>query len=959
MSDWGSGRALRHLLGSAAMVSCVAVATPAFAQSRNFDVPAQSANKAISVFARQAGIQLIARAQDVRGKRTNTVRGSYSVEEALRLLLAGTGLQANRDASTGITTVRAVGNEQVASGESSASSEDGSTSAEIVVTGTNIRGQAPIGSKIEVITRSDIERSGYGRVQDLLTQSPLNFGANTPENPLGNNAGNLNQSQEIQLRGLGPGTTLVLVNGRRRAGGGVQGAFTDVSTIPSSAIERVEILPDGASALYGSDAIGGVVNFVLRKDLRGLETRFRIGTADGDATEYQASALWGGGWSSGNVILGADYYHRDALSAADRPITGANGDYRPFGGVDLRGIGGVPGTVYEADFATLIGAIPAGQDGTNLLPSQVVAGAVNYDSNAQYREHLPASTTRSVFLAARQELGAGVELELDGSYGVRSFNWASPKGMTFLSVPATNAYNRFGRPVVVRYDFSKEFAARAFGDVETINIAGGLNVDLSPQWRLRIGGSYSTETSDVTSDNFLINDAALTSALASSNPTTALNVFGNGTANSPAIIAGLAEDAFSHSRSRQWVADAVIDGTVVELPAGPLKVAIGGGFRSERVGRSDILLGVRSEFEKSRNVYSVFGEVTIPVMDGPLGVLIASAAGRHERYNDFGSTTNPKIGLSWEPIAGHLKFRGSWGTSFRAPPLYLGASGEGGFERLVVDPRNTATGRSWILIRNGADPDLHEERSEAWTLGAVISDPGLKGLSLEANWFHIDFTDKIDAPTFSSSQALIQEANVAALIARNPSNEVVNAICALPQYVGGCSNRPYAAVADFRTRNIASLVTSGLDVNLRYKAETDLGEIRLSAAGTLIFDYKTRLVTTSPLVDLANTFGNPAEFRGRGGLGWTRNRVSFDTALNFVGKTRTGIADARDIRSNLTFDASVAYELPRSILDGGTLRLSAINLFDADPPFVYPGDYDDRNNSILGRQISLSVVKRW
>ena len=118
------------------------------------------------------------------------------------------------------------------------------------------------------------------------------------------------------MRGLGPGTTLTLVNGERQPGGGILGAFTDISSIPSSAIERIEILSDGASALYGSDAIGGVVNIILRKDLEGAETRARFSTASGDADETQVAQLFGTRWSRGHALLGYQYSNRDPLLAS-------------------------------------------------------------------------------------------------------------------------------------------------------------------------------------------------------------------------------------------------------------------------------------------------------------------------------------------------------------------------------------------------------------------------------------------------------------------------------------------------------------------------------------------------------------------------------------------------------------------------------------------------------------------
>src|SRR5450631_1936944 len=166
-----------------------------------------------------------------------------------------------------------------------AKSEDANTLEEIVVTGSHIRGVETAGSKLIVIGRDQIDASGYGRVEDVLATVTQNFNrANVAVQQPGPAFFNLNHGAEVQLRGLGEGTTLTLVNGQRQGAAGYQGTFTDVSTIPVSAIERIEILPEGSAALYGSDAIGGVVNIVLRKDFEGVEVRVRGSATDSDAT---------------------------------------------------------------------------------------------------------------------------------------------------------------------------------------------------------------------------------------------------------------------------------------------------------------------------------------------------------------------------------------------------------------------------------------------------------------------------------------------------------------------------------------------------------------------------------------------------------------------------------------------------------------------------------------------------
>jgi iron complex outermembrane receptor protein len=194
---------------------------------------------------------------------------------------------------------------------------------EIVVTGTNIRGIENNTAPVTVLTREYIDATGYSTAAKLLESVTQNFslatqyGSNVPNV----SGGNTEQGSSVNLRGIGEGTTLVLLNGRRLAPG-FRSAAVDISALPLSAIERVEILPDGASALYGSDAVGGVVNFILREDFEGAETRARAGVADG-VNEYRASQAVGGAWDSGNALASFEYYQRDQLDANDRDFVPA------------------------------------------------------------------------------------------------------------------------------------------------------------------------------------------------------------------------------------------------------------------------------------------------------------------------------------------------------------------------------------------------------------------------------------------------------------------------------------------------------------------------------------------------------------------------------------------------------------------------------------------------------------
>lgn len=275
---------------------------------QSFDVPAgASLPEALRDVALATGRNLIVSADLVRGRRAPALKGAYTADDAVAILLAGSGLK-----------VTLVGDALVIVPAAEEQAED--RSRDIIVTGSQIRGRAAAGSAVISIDRDTIDRSGLATTQQLLQAVPQNFGGGPNEATSGfSNRDNasLNQTygSSINLRGLGSRSTLVLLDGIRPPLGGATGIFADLSLIPSSVIARIEVLPDGASAIYGSDAVAGVVNIITRRKFEGAETRVRIGTADGDRSDLQLGQLLGTRWSSGGVVLAYEFQAAERLRA--------------------------------------------------------------------------------------------------------------------------------------------------------------------------------------------------------------------------------------------------------------------------------------------------------------------------------------------------------------------------------------------------------------------------------------------------------------------------------------------------------------------------------------------------------------------------------------------------------------------------------------------------------------------
>lgn len=316
----------RTLFGSllaAGSVAALVCAAPARAQASDefqFSLPAQNLSTALREVSVRTGRNIIAPADLVRGRQAPPLSGSFTVEGAVRMLLTDSGLDARAVGDSLVIFRSNAGEALTESAESDEATAEGET---IVVTGTNIRGARPTSPTI-VISREDIDRSGATSVEQLMRQVPQNFqGGVNQENfrVVGAGADPTENGSGVNLRGLGQRGTLVLVNGRRLAPSG-SGSFVDVSLLPLSAVERVEILTDGASAIYGSDAVGGVVNFILRDRFEGVETLVQAGTAtEGDGDQLQLGATAGAGWRNGRAMLSYEYRLEDEIIAADRDFT--------------------------------------------------------------------------------------------------------------------------------------------------------------------------------------------------------------------------------------------------------------------------------------------------------------------------------------------------------------------------------------------------------------------------------------------------------------------------------------------------------------------------------------------------------------------------------------------------------------------------------------------------------------
>jgi iron complex outermembrane recepter protein len=854
-----------------------------------------------------------------------------------------------------------------------AKGEDASSLEEIVVTGSHIHGAEAAGSKLIVIDREQIDASGYGRVEDVLATVTQNFNrANAAVGEPG--FLNLNHGTEVQLHGLGVGTTLTLVNGQRQGASGYQGTFTDVSSIPVSAIERIEILPEGSAALYGSDAIGGVVNIILRRNFEGIEVRVRASATDSGATERAAALLLGHAGARGNLLAGFQFNDSTALRCSARAACAANADFRRFGGTDLRGFASNPGTILDPSTLAPIAAIPHGQDGTQLTAAQLIPGAANYTDNVTNNDILPRQIMRSAFVSASYKMTEQWELSADGRYSSRVFRFTYPVPSDNFPVPASNAFNHLGGPVLVAYDFSRDFGPVVDRGPTDISLASVAVKGMLPKaWQINLAGAYSKASAELLETNFTLNYPAIDAALASPDPASALNLFGDGSHTNPAALAALRRQNITTDDLNVFTAasaNVIADGPLVNWRAGAVRLAVGAEFRHEHSNGINIS---ENPEDRERLVHSGFFELAVPMVGPPADSaadrLDLSLAGRYDSYSDVGSTFNPKLGFSWRPLA-LVKVRGNWGTSFRAPPFFLSNRDQVGDAGIadVVDPRSP-TGSTRALLLLGPLPDLRPETSRAWTAGVDLTPEGMQNSSLSLTYFNIDYRGKIQHPGPDTALFLTQEAQLGSLITRNPTQSQIDAVCTKQPLYGGDCNQSITAILDGRWRNLASLKTRGVDAALDYFLDTAWGKVSSSLNGTYTIGQRQQITSTAPIVDLVDTVGNPPSLRLVGNLSWSLGGWAVQSTVNYTGAYRDPGSDPeRKVDSWTTVDVNIGYRV-----DGGSgwlantqFNLGIINVCDQRPPFVNQFDltsgtfgYDPANASLLGREVSLLVVKRW
>jgi iron complex outermembrane receptor protein len=958
------------------------------AARHQIQIPAQPLDSAIATLARQTDVQIIYSSDLVAGRAAPALNGSMTLEQALGTLLERTGLsfefldagtvtlaqvaQPRRTATT--PSPRAPASAQADSATRTAI--DDTPIQEVVVTGSSIRGAAPVGSSVITVDTEQLRERGTSSTTDALRTLPQIFNLGADEGRLtgGNGAGaNVTFGSGINLRGLGTASTLTLLDGRRLVPAGLMGQYVDPSVIPMDAIERIEVVPDGSSAIYGSDAVGGVVNIILRKKFEGLQARLRYGYADG--THQKIASLVGGTvWSSGSFMAAYEHNERDRLMAADRAFY--TDDFRPWGGPDRRPASGNPGNIILNGVSY---AIPTNQNGQGLTPASFTANTTNRESIYRYVTALPEQKRDLLALTLTQRLNDRLELFAEGYGQYRDFSAVRNGSTLNLTVPSTNAFfvNPSATPVTretVAYNAATDLGGFTDdGFSRSYTAYTGINADLGGNWQGTGYVFYGNNYEHTLQTGF--NTALLNQALADSNPLTAFNPFGAGSFTNPATIAKIRSWQNIDSEYDRGGAGLKVDGQLASLPGGDLKLAVGLDYYHDRYQQlvrntASTLDNTFPPYNRSdirRDVRSAFAELYVPIVGAAnsrpgLQTLTLSLAGRIDDYSDFGSTTNPKVGLDWSPVHS-VKLHASFGKSFRAPtPSNL--DNQGG-EFITVQDFADAGGKltRGVFVRGG-NPDLGPERAKTQSFGIDFAPDWALAPRASLNYFHVDYQDQIGAP--GGDPNVLLQPLLAPYVARNPDPAVAAGYMARRSFQGQPEDPAnIKVIVDGRSQNTSRVVTKGLEGQLQMQWQTAVGTFNTGASALYLFNYDQALIKGAAQTDVVGTLNNPQRFQGRVQFGWRENELSASAFLNYSGHyENTTVTPVQNIGSYTTVDVSLGYDFGQARggwLDSLRLQLTAQNLFDKEPPPVFNGvlAFDPQVASALGRLVSFEVVKKF
>ena len=875
---------------------------------------------------------------------------------------------------------------------------------EVTVTGTRLRTGDP-SARVEFITAEEIAIAGLTSAEEVIRSIPQNFSSiNRATNlsidgVLDANLGALGLGvATANLRGLGSANTLVIVNGRRLAGAaGRAEFFVNIRDLPAGAIERVEVYHDGGSSVYGSDALAGVINIVLKKDLDGASFTLRTEDSNNGADQHRVTAF--GGWGWGDGALSGTISVTDSASVLNRETGYTTRDYRPrFGGDDRYDFR----NRYVARSA-LVGTrrwgapnliLPPGNDGRNAQPEDF-SPATSDDYQDDIRSDAGGTQEdTSVTFTAHHTFGDKLTLRGEALWTVADTrSRVANIGSLTIMVPESNAFNNFGHDVWVAYNLSRDIENGLIPEAfqtnrsEQLRYIVGMDYAIAPQIEIKMNYSRSQSDNEGVQWNFGTRvdprgrpdpekDARIAELLGSDDPSVAPNLFGDGTAQNPTIAELLIRVSSQDDTTVYDSLDLYATGDFgsrFRLPGGPIGFVLGVERRKEWLednGDNLLSLGVP---RPTRDLDAAYMELSVPLVGdrnarrGLRGLTLIGQL-RYDSYevegavgtevpNDRDAPPNlvqakfsnaaPRVGVMWRPTATTI-VRASWSESFRAPVFsnLFSTYNRTMASTSVYDPLRNPPWVSAILTA-GPNPDLKPEISENINVGVQYLPRWTEGMEIKVDYSDIDYQDRI-AGSGELSKLL-------------PTEEYGN----LPQFFRRAEDGTLIE-AIYRPVNISRRLNRTLDVAVSKRFRTSHGDFTPRLHYHRVLEMCDQAVKGSPCRPFVDELIGVDKYKLRGELKWAKDNWAANLLLHhtpgyignaFETNTFQDIPNM-DVTSHTTVDFVTSYAFD----NGLTLRGGGRNIFDREFPFVLTSSalpFDGKRVDIRGRVLLLEAQWKW
>lgn len=975
----------------------------------DFAIDRQGAGSALVELGERAGVQIAVASGISKKVEVGPLNGRYTLVGALARMLENTGLAyhfvaddavfvsideaapsaENSGGGDGTRPTRAPDGEQTDDGEGE-SSADVDTEV-VVVVGTRLTTGDP-SARVLVIDQAEIQARGVTTVEEIIRSIPHNFSTINSFNNLISNPGEALDADlgsmglgisTANLRGFGSANTLVLVNGKRIAGAaGHEDLFANIRHIPASAIERVEVHLDGGSAVFGSEAVAGVINVVLRKDTTDMKITGRTEVSSTGGDRRLVNAHGGYGWGTGRVILTAsltqsDPVRNDKAGWTTRDHSASYGGDPRYNFISPTFCPTRSGRVGTAPWPPLNLILPEGDDGRDAQPPDF--GRVTIDDCLDRVPIDAGGTTEdtSITLYAHQDIGSKLSLSA-GLLGTRAKTESrvSTFGYSSIPVPASNAFNNFGRTVFVHYTADTEAELGLIQDdtqtdvTEQTRYTVGLQYEFTDKIRLSVDYSkgeshgwgdqlmFAATNRDIVSPAVA---ARLSELLSSPDPNVALNLFGDGTAQNPTIAEYFKPRARENDRSHVESWEAYVAFEMIDLPAGTMEVVLGGERREEWIEnlQSMSLARVRGVPRPTRDFSSMFGELKIPIIKSDragLRSLTLSGQVHYDEYssygavgrNEDGSPSNQQVmfdnvaarlGIAWQPTE-HVTVRLSLAEAFK-PPVFSQLFSTQSLSRpsnFVFDPLL----QTFVSAISSFAPNPELKPQNSLNTSFAIQWRPANGLEVDLGYSEIDYEDRI-----TRSQELRrllsgeEYGNLSQFFRRDESGTLIEAIQT--------------------SINISRRVNKTLDMDVQYSFTTRWGTFRPEFTYQRVLSMFDQAIPGAEKFDFVGEAIGIDRAKARARLHWSNEPYRADLYVhftpghinNYFENTSRAIPN-KDVDARWTVDLTGTYEMT----NGLTLRAGGRNIFDTDFPLSLNQSgrpWDTRRVDLRKRVLFLEV----